>query len=120
MPQRLLNQTQMDAKLHQVRGMGVPKRMNVRLFGNTALLQRAIKGSLQALAGDRCAGMFRTARRKKPIGRAVSFPKLTQASERRFRQSHVAVPLSFAAVNVEQHAFAVDIGDLKPGAFHQT
>ena len=87
MTQRLLNQAQMDATLHQVRGVGVPEGMNVRLLGNTARLQRVIKGALQAIAGDRLVGMFPTARRKKPIGRAVSFPKLTQAYERGFRQS---------------------------------
>jgi len=92
MTERVLNQTQMNAQFHQVRGIRVAKAVNVRAFGNARFIPGMVEGALQARAGDWTIQLFQMRRREKPLGGAVRFPKLAQPVERGFRQRDKAVP----------------------------
>jgi len=120
-----LDEAQIHAVFQQMRGVGVPERVDVRAFVDSALLAGANKGRLQARAGNRsrprgdevaCALTDRS--RKQPLRRAVGPPVRAQHHKRCRRQGHVAVAPALA-VDVQHAPIAVHVGDLQVRALQQ-
>jgi hypothetical protein len=120
-----LDDSQIDAGLEQVRGIGMSKRMYMGTFGYTALENGTSKGGLQAGAGNGTTIMsnavFETAAGrsgKQPLRGSVGAPMLTEFLKQSLLKRDVAIPIGLT-MDVKEHAIAVHVGDLEPGTFRE-
>jgi hypothetical protein len=120
-----LDLTEVLALLQEMGGVGVTKRMDVRVLadaaGFEAETERALEGgAAQGLGGGGCA-MAALAFGGKEQGRMpMTFPLFAQEQERAPRQGHVAVLVAFAGPDVQEHPSGVNVADFQAQAFAQT
>ena len=125
MPESLLDQAQVEAVFEEVGGIGVAQGVDVSAFVDATLLYGSAEGGLQARSRDRAGAIRNEVLRatpnvggKDPLRGAVGAPVLAEEFQGIHGQRDVAI-LSALAVDVEQHAVTVDIGDGEPGAFEE-
>jgi hypothetical protein len=109
----------------QMGGVGVPERMDMRQFVDSALLDGPPEGGLEARARDgtraRRDEVLRAAadrRGKQPLRRPVGAPVCAEHGQCVHGHGDVAVLPTFA-VDVQESPSAVHIGDLEVGPFPQ-
>ena len=93
------------------------------MYGNSFFAQAGLplstaKGALDATFGHGTQGLFGACAasakgREEQAGMAVSAPVLAQQLKRRVRQQNIAVLGALAAVDMDHHARAIDIGDFE-------
>jgi hypothetical protein len=121
MSEILLNKAQVDAGLQQMPGPGMTPRMDRGPFVDATVFEGGAERVLNAAAGHglggrRQTGPSPTGRREDPDRGAMSDPRLPKQVQRPLRQRDVAIFAAFALPDVDHHASAVDIGDLKTGS----
>ena len=125
MAEVLLDESEIDAVLEQVSGIGVTQGVDVSALVQAAPLDGVSEGALQTVASDGSAvvgngvlGAVASGGRKEPGGRAVGTPVVSQQLESGVGQRHLTFLLALAA-DVKNAAGTVDVGDLKGGALHE-
>ena len=118
MPEIFLDLSQIDSRFQQMGGKTVPQGVNCCVLVDAAFLECGTQGILDIAKGNRLIGRSAmnsssAASRENPDGIAVRFPDLAKRKESRFSQRNVAVPSSFSVVDVNHHASAVNVTDLK-------
>lgn len=113
------------ALLQQMGGVGVTQGMDVGVLLHAAGFEAEAEGALQRGAAHRldsggCALAAVTFGREEQGRMTMSLPLLAQEMEGALGQRHVTVLIAFAAADVQEHAFGVDVADLKPEALAQT
>lgn len=114
MTQQELNGAHVGAGFKQMDRKGVPKRVWCNGFGNaakpTCFLTRLFDGILAyVLVGD-ISG-------KKPVLRTGDSPPVPQSRQQLWREHDVAILLSFALLNSNNHSLAIDVGRFQPDGF---
>ena len=120
-----LNLAQVLTLFEQMRGVGMSERVNVRVLFDAAGLERQTESALQRGALNRFSGRGRAASgmalaREQERGMPMSFPLFAQEQQRALRQRDVAVAISFARADVQEHALGIHVADLEVQAFAQT
>lgn len=113
------------ALLKQMGGVGVTQGMDVRVLLHTAGFEAEAEGALQRGAAHRLEGgggalAAVTFGGEEQRGMTMSLPLLAQELKRAHGQRHVTILIAFAAADVQEHAFGVDVADLKPETLAQT
>ena len=111
--------------LQKMRCVRVTQRMHMGCLLDAALPQGQSKSPLERGAAHWMVGRGRALAamsfgRKQPCGVLVSFPERAQMLQGALWQGHVTVAIAFAGVDVQKHAFAIDVGDLQVQPFTQT
>jgi len=119
-----LDLTEVLALLQQMRGVGMTQRMNVRVLFDTAGLEGEAEGALERGAADRfgggpCALARMPLGRKEQDGMTVRFPLLAQECERAPGQRDIAVLVTLAGADVQEHALRIDVANFQAQAFAQ-
>ena len=96
----------------------------MRLFFDATGLERQAEGPLQCGVAHRLGGgagalAAVTLGRKEQRGMPMGFPLLTQQQQGALRQRDVAVLVTFAAADVQEHALRINVGNLEAQAFAQ-
>src|SRR5712664_51507 len=96
-------------------GEAVPQRMWVHVFLEARLLGGFLASVPDNLGGDRCITGMPAVAWKQPCAWLVpqSAPVLTQYLEQFWAEHHIPVFASFAALDVNHHAFAIDVADFQ-------
>ena len=117
MAEGLLDEREGHPGFEQVGGVAVAQRMDVGALVDAALFDRAHEGALEARAGDGFEGRVRLGSRgEEPEGMAMRAPVGAEEIECGIGERDVAILAAFA-VDVEQLAVAVNIGELLKGKF---
>jgi hypothetical protein len=119
-----LDLAQVLALFEQVGGIGVAQRMDMGLLGDAASPQREAESPLQRgpahwFSGGGSALATVPLGGKEQDGMAVGFPLLAQENQGARGQGNVAVVITFAGADVQEHALRVDIADLQAQALAQ-
>ena len=109
----------------EIRGVRMAQGVHVRVFLDATGQQGKTESALESCVLDvfGCGGrtvMSLPLGRKEQSGVAMGFPLLTEQFEGALGQRNIAVAISFAAPDVEEHALGVDIAHLQAQAFAQT
>ncbi len=120
-----LNLTQVLPLLQQMGGVGVAQRMNMRVLGDGAGLERQAEGALERGAAHRFGSGARpqaavTLGGKEPGRMPVRFPLFAQELEDALGQGDVTILIAFAGADVQEHALGVNVGNLQAQTFAQT
>jgi hypothetical protein len=104
--------------LEQVRGVTVAQRVDMRGLFHAAGIEGEAEGALQRGAAHRFEGgagplTAMAFGGKEPRGMAVGFPLLAQQPERAFGQRDITVLIALASADVQEHAFGINVADLK-------
>jgi hypothetical protein len=122
MSQILLNQAQVDSRLQQMGCPARPQRMNRRVFVEATVFEGFPERALHAAPGHRVGGGRQadsptTRRWEDQHGMAMRDPIPPKPFQRPVWQGDIPIFPSFATTDVKQQASAVDLWDLKMGAF---
>ena len=120
-----LDEAEVHTVLQEMGGIGMPQAVHVRPLGDAALEEGAPEGGLETAAGNG-AGSFGNevasaasdGSWEEPLRGAVGAPVFAQAGEGGGRDGDVAVAAALA-VDVQEHAVGLDIGDGKAGPFEE-
>ena len=118
-----LDDAQVDAGFEEMSSVGMAQGVHRHaLFVDSGLPLGLAKGALDAALGHRLGGLmgigwFVAASGEDKPWMAMSEPVLAQQVERGLGQCNVAVLGSLAAVNMDHHALAVDVGDFEVAGF---
>jgi hypothetical protein len=120
-----LDLTEVLPLLQQMGRVRVAQRMDVRRLGDAAGLEGEAEGALQGgvghgLGGGGSAQPVMTFGGKEQGRVAERFPLLAQAQQRALGQRDIAILISLAGPDVQEHALGIDVGDLQPKPFAQT
>ena len=112
------------ALFEQMGGVRMAQGVNVRLLVNAAGFQSQTEGALESGAAHRLGGGGGALSAlafggKEEGGMLVSEPLLAQEPEGAFGERDIAIMVALAAADVEQAAFAIDVGDLETKSFTQ-
>lgn len=112
------------ALFEQMRGVTVPQRMDMRGLLHAAGQEGHAETALQRGAADGNGGGGRplttmTFGREEQRGMPMRFPVFPQALEGDFGQRHVAIPITLATADVQEHALGINIADFEAQAFAQ-
>ena len=125
MPKVDLELTEVFPLLKQVGGVRVTQRMNMGVFGDASGPEGDAEGALKGSAADWFLGRG-SADAATSLGReeqgcmAMGFPLLAQKLKSALRQRHIAVLVSFAAADVQEHALGIDVANLEAQCFSQS
>ena len=119
-----LDLAQVLALFEQMGGVGVAQGVDVGLLFDAAGFERQPEGALEGGAAHRFGGRAGaqaavTFGGEEEGGMAMTFPLLAQQQQSPFGQWDVAVLITFAAPDVKEHAFGVDVADLETQALAQ-
>ena len=111
--------------LKQMGRVRVAQRVRVRGLFDSAGTEGDAEGALEGAAGHRFSGragaLATTAFGGKEQDRmTMGFPLLAQEEQGALRQWDVAVLITFAAADVEEHALGIDVADLEIQTFPET
>ena len=112
------------ALFQQMRRVGMSQGMDVRLLGDGAGLEGETKGPLQGAAAHRFGGAAGspstvTLGGKEKDRMTMGFPLLAQEQQSAFGQGYVAILITFAGADVQEHALRIDVADLQAKPFTQ-
>ena len=114
MPEQHLDDADVGAGFEQMGGEAVAQRMDGDRFAELRRRPRGAAGPLQHARVERPALILS---RKQPMHRPCFPPVGAQHDEQLRRQHDVAVPPALTLVDPDQHATAVDVGELQPHHF---
>src|SRR6056297_1520831 len=122
MPKILLNDFQGDARFEQMGRIGMPQCVSGNFFLKVELTcdlaDRLLDGAgLDGRGADGGLFVITSFGGKEKPRMAMGFPMTAEPVQSFLRQWHVAIFGSFAAMNVEHHAFATDVTDLQVAGF---
>ena len=112
--------------LKEMGRVGMTKRVHVRMFLNAASLKGQAEAPLQGGPTQGSGGGGRSRASSATFGWehkrrvAMSFPLLAEQFKGALRQGHVAISITLAATDVEEHAFGINIAHLQAQALPQT
>ena len=118
-----LDDAQIDAGFQQMGGVGMAQGVNRNSFFTDAGIELGLaKGTLDAAFGHGIKGLMDGGSLSAESGEdktwvAVGAPVLAQQMKSGLRQWDIAVLGALAAVDMDHHALAVDIGDFEMKAF---
>ena len=124
MTQDLLDNAQIYSLFQEMGSIGMAQGMDGGFFVYTGLGQGLLEGDLNTgyghgLISDCLSMPAATGRREEPVLIAVSLPELSEEFQSAVGQGDVAVLVALAS-DMEEHAVAVDVGDLQGSAFGQS
>ena len=124
MPQIRLNDAQTHSGFQQVGDVGMAQAVDRDAFGDARLLLGEATGFLERTDRNRRRGWLTLrpagpAGRKQPDRMAMREPIVAQEFQRALWEGHIPVFVPLAAADMHEHPAAVDVRDLKLGAFGQ-
>ena len=111
-PEQHLDDPDVGVVLQQVRGEAVAQRMHRDALVELGGLCGGVTGAVELARGDRLGGLLAG---KEPAARPRHPPPLPQEVEQVGREHREAVLAPLALLDPDQHAGAVDVGDLEVG-----
>src|SRR5580698_8524503 len=115
-PEQHLDDADIDAVLEEMGGETVPQRVRSDPFGDLRGLRRLDDDAMELPGADWLHGVLSWKQPTVAMHHALlvpDFPPLTQQGEQIRREHGIAIPATFATLDPDQHAFAVDIGNLE-------
>ena len=110
MTEQDLDDPDVGAALQQVGGKAMPKRVGRHRLADPGTLPCDAASRLKSAAAHMIAGLLA---RKQPRARPRPLPIGAQDLQEPRRQHRVTIPATLAALDVDQHPFAVDRADLQ-------
>ena len=115
-PEQDLDDPDVGAVLQQVGGEAVAQRVRPDPLGDVGGLRRLDDDAVELPGADRLHRMLSREQPAVAVHHALlppDLPPLAQQREQVGRQHGIAVPPALAALDAQQHALAVDVGDLQ-------
>ena len=110
MPEQHLDDAYVDVLLEQVSGEAVPQGIQRDALVDLRHLGGGVTGTIELARGHR---LRRIAAGEQPAPRPRHLPPGSQQVEQVWREHDVTVLAAFALLDVDDHALAVDVGDLE-------
>lgn len=120
-----LDLAQVLALLQQVGGVGMAQRVDVSGLGHAAGFERQAEGSLERGVAHRLGRGFGAVAAalalgwKQESGITMGFPLFPQQQESALRQGNVAIIVTLAGANVQEHALRIDVANFQAQPFTQ-